>query len=66
MTYTEITKLEKCPECGTNWVDKLIPQQYWEHYSPPYFYSRVIACYDRDLDQTAYFLCPDCNHRFDR
>jgi hypothetical protein len=43
MTYTDITKLENCPECGANWVDKLIPQQYWENYSPPYFYSRVIG-----------------------
>jgi hypothetical protein len=41
MTYTDITKLENCPECGANWVDKLIPQEYWENYSPPYFYSRM-------------------------
>jgi len=63
---TDITKLENCPECGANWVDKLIPQQYWENYSPPYFYSRVIGCYDCDVDRTAYFMCPDCNHKFPR
>lgn len=66
VNYTDITKIEKCPECGTTWIDKPIPEQYWENYSPPYFYSRVIGCYDRDLDRTAYWKCPDCEHHFDR
>jgi hypothetical protein len=42
MNYTDITKLENCPECGANWVEAPIPEKYWENYSPPYFYSRVV------------------------
>ena len=65
-TYTDITKLENCPECGANWVDKLIPQQYWENYSPPYFYSRVIGVELIDEDRINHWLCPDCKHKFPR
>ena len=62
----DVTKLENCPECNTNWVDKLIPQEYWENYSPPYFYSRVIGIEHLGEDRISYFMCPDCKHHFDR
>jgi len=61
-----ITKMRNCPECNTNWVDKPIPKEYRENYSPPYFFSRVIALYDRDLDRTTRYVCPDCKHEFPR
>lgn len=61
-----ITKMRKCPECGANWVSKPIPKEYRENYSPPYFFSRVIGFYDRDLDRTVCYVCPDCKHEFPR
>jgi len=65
MNYTDITKLENCPECGANWVHKLIPLKYWENYSPPYFYSRVIGV-ELSGDRVDHWLCPDCKHEFPR
>lgn len=64
MTYKDITKLENCPECGTNWVDQPIPEKYRENYSAPYFYSRVVGVEMIDEDFISYFQCPDCNHQF--
>ena len=66
MNYTDITKLENCPECGANWVEKLIPQEYWENYSPPYFYSRVIGVELLGEDRIDHWLCPDCGTKFNR
>ena len=66
MNYTDITKLENCPECGTNWVDAPIPEKYWETYSPPYFYSRVIGVELLSEDRINHWLCPDCKHKFPR
>lgn len=66
MTYTDITSLISCPECGTNWVESLIPEERREHYSPPYFYSRVIGVEPIGEDRIAYWLCPDCKHEFPR
>lgn len=64
MDYKTITKMRKCPECGTSWVDKPIPKEHREYYSAPYFFSRVIGVYDRDLDRTVYYVCPDCKTEF--
>lgn len=61
-----LSKMRNCPHCGTSWVDKPIPKEYRHNYSPPYFYSRLIALYDRDLDRTVRYLCPDCNYQFER
>ena len=66
MNYTDITKLENCPECGANWVDLPIPEEYWENYSPPYFYSRVIGIELLGEDRINHWLCPDCKHQFPR
>jgi DNA-directed RNA polymerase subunit RPC12/RpoP len=60
------TKQEFCPACGTRWWDKPIPKEYRENYSPPYWYSRVIALYDRDDDATFGYKCPDCDTFFKR
>ena len=60
------SKTERCPQCNADWKDKPIPEQYWEHYSAPYWYMRQIAIYDRDVDATVEYMCPDCNTRFAR
>jgi DNA-directed RNA polymerase subunit RPC12/RpoP len=30
------------------------------------WYSRVIGLYDRGLDRTVSWRCPDCNHEWER
>lgn len=63
----EVTsKTRYCPSCNTEWRDKPIPKEYRENYSPPYYFSRVIALYDRDADATVAYRCPDCNTTFKR
>lgn len=66
MTTKCITKMRNCPECGANWVDKPIPKEYRQHYSAPYFFSRVIGVELLGEDRIAYWLCPDCKHQFPR
>lgn len=66
MLYKDITHMRNCPECGANWVDKPIPEEYRHNYSAPYFYSRVIGVEPLGEDRIAYWLCPDCNHQFPR
>ena len=66
MTYNDITTLENCPNCNSNWVDSIIPEQYRENYSPPYFYSRVVGVELLDGDRVDHWRCPDCNHKFPR
>lgn len=66
MKYEDITKLESCPNCNSNWVDSVIPEQYRKNYSPPYFYSRVVGVELLGEDRISYWLCPDCNHKFPR
>ena len=56
----------RCPECHADlWGDD-IPEYEREHYQPPYKWRREIAIYDRDLDCTVAWKCPDCNHRWSR
>jgi DNA-directed RNA polymerase subunit RPC12/RpoP len=61
-----VRDLIHCPECGTNWVSSAIPQEYKENHSFPYFYSRIVGCYDIVKDRTEYYQCPDCNTTFPR
>lgn len=61
-----MNKLSNCPECDTLWHDKEIPEEYREYYSPPYFYSRVIALYSLEEDRTFAYRCPDCGATFKR
>lgn len=66
MKYKDITKMRNCPHCNANWVDKPIPKERREFYSPPYFFSRVIGVEPLYEDRIAYWLCPDCKHEFPR
>ena len=52
-----------CPKCGADWRSDPIPAEYIEQgfYAPTStHYSRRIAVYDRELDRTVEWLCPDC------
>jgi hypothetical protein len=66
MTYNDITTLENCPNCSSSWVDSIIPEEYRENYSPPYFYSRVVGVELLGGDRVDHWRCPDCNHKFPR
>lgn len=57
-------KVSHCPVCNSLWHDKEIPEQYRENYSPPYFYSRVVAYQTWESDRTLFYICPDCKSEF--
>jgi len=57
-------KLSHCPACNTLWHDAEIPEEYRHNYSPPYFYSRVIALQTWEADRTHAYQCPDCKTLF--
>jgi len=57
-------KLSNCPACDTLWHDAEIPEEYRHNYSPPYFYSRVIALQTWEADRTHAYQCPDCKTLF--
>lgn len=54
-----------CPKCDAEWWYKEIPEEHRENYSPPYWYSRVIAYQTWEDDRTLYYICPDCQSKFD-
>jgi hypothetical protein len=55
-----MVKLSHCPACNTLWHETPIPEQFHHNYSPPYFYSRVIALQTWEADRTHAYMCPDC------
>lgn len=66
MIEVSVRDLTHCPECGTNWVDSVIAEERREHYSWPFFYSRITGCYKLETDRVEYYQCPDCNTTFPR
>ena len=63
---TDKRHLQNCPNCGNSWCAEEIPKKIREHYSPPYFFSKLISLYDRDLDCTTGWKCPFCNAVWER
>lgn len=57
-------KLSHCPACNALWHTIPIPEEYHHNYSPPYFYSRVIALQSWETDRTHSYHCPDCGTIF--
>lgn len=57
---------DKCPHCKVSLVGKPIPKKMRRDYAPPYYWRREIALYDRDLDRTVGFQCPDCGETWKR
>lgn len=53
-----------CPQCNSNWHYQEIPEDIRDRYSPPYFYSKVVACSSWGYDRTLYWMCPDCYTKF--
>jgi len=56
---------ERCPHCGVNLEGDPIPAESQHHYGATHF-SRVIGLYDRGLDRTTAWRCPDCNGEWPR
>ena len=54
-----------CPKCGADWTGPPIPPEHLDNYGGATHYSRVIAIYDRELDRTVAWECPDCHARIE-
>jgi hypothetical protein len=57
---------EFCPKCNADLKGEPIPEQYRSMYGGKTHYSRTIGLYDRGLDRTTHWLCPDCKGRWER
>lgn len=62
----DFTLLEACPKCEANWRDQPIPKESQWMFGDSQWFSRVIGIYDRDLDRTVAWQCPDCGACWDR
>jgi DNA-directed RNA polymerase subunit RPC12/RpoP len=71
-----VTDMCKCSHCGADLRGPTIPNDYrYMHGNlticeygcggEPH-YSRLISIYDRQLDRTIAWQCPDCGHEEDR
>lgn len=60
------SEVGNCPKCAADFDGGTVPEEHREQYSPPYRWSRRISIYDRALDRTVAFQCPDCGHQWSR
>lgn len=58
--------LDKCPRCNADFDGGPIPEEHRHLYHPPYRWNRRIGLYDRDLDRTIGYRCPDCGFEWPR
>lgn len=56
----------ECPSCKADLRGELIPEERREWYGGATHSNRVLGIYDRDLDMTVAWMCPDCGYRWDR
>lgn len=56
---------ERCRFCGANLQGEPIPVKDREAYGATHF-SRIISIYDRALDRTVAYKCPDCGKEWTR
>ena len=57
---------DKCPHCQSDLTGDPIPQEWLDMYGGSTHYSQVIGIYDRELDRTVAYRCPDCNGEWKR
>ena len=55
-----------CPACKADLHGELIPEEQRKWYGDATHFNRVIGIYDRDLDMTVAWRCPDCGHQWER
>lgn len=58
--------MNECPKCWSDWIGASIPEKDREAFGGKTNFIRLIAIYDRGLDRTVGFRCPDCGFEFDR
>ena len=58
--------LKNCPECGSLWHDKPIPEKSRHLFGGAEWFSRVIGISSLELDRTIAYRCPDCSTTWDR
>ena len=59
-------ELRYCPECQTDLQGEAIPEEDQELFGGSTHFMRQIAIYDRDLDCTVGYKCPDGGHCWPR
>ncbi len=57
---------EKCPACKISLLGEEIPVASRHPYAVATHFSRKIEIYDRELDRTVEYACPDCDARWKR
>ena len=57
---------ERCPFCKVSFKGPPIPPPHREHYGDATHFSRKIGIYDRALDKTVSWRCPDCGKEWPR
>lgn len=57
-----------CPNCNANLVGDPIPQDLIDsgYYGTNTHWSRVIGLYSMEKDRVVEWLCPDCEHQWER
>jgi len=63
---TRFDQLQHCPECGSLWHDKPIPEESRHLFGGDEWFSRVIALSSWREDRCYAFQCPDCGTTWDR
>lgn len=58
--------MSPCPKCQASLQGEPIPLAQQEAYGGVTHFDRRIAVYDRDLDRTMAWKCPDCGHEWPR
>jgi hypothetical protein len=57
---------DRCPHCDSDLTGEEIPEAHKKYYGDKTHFSRKIGLYDRWLDMTTQWQCPDCRHTWDR
>ncbi len=63
-TLTGTADSSTCPHCNASLIGELIPEEQRFMFNHTTHFRREIAIYDRDLDRTVAWQCPDCGGRW--
>jgi len=61
-----MTEIEYCPHCNANLRGEEIPEEQRHYFGKHTHFGRKIGLYDRDLDRTVAWKCPDCGKTWER
>ena len=66
MNIMRFDELKHCPECGSLWHDKSIPEDQRHLFGGSEWFSRVILLSSWETDRGFAYQCPDCGTTWDR